>query len=101
MKGPSVFVFATKSSSSPKYAIKVENIDAKIQHSHEKHVLVTLENSLGDVEYQLYFSDRNEAAKFSKVIREQSAIAQQTIVKKVCVKSFSFKFYSGALNFHD
>ena len=70
MKGPSIFIFATKSSPSPKYAIKVDNVIAKVRDSHEKHVLVTLENFLGDIEYQLYFSDRNKAVKFSKVTGE-------------------------------
>jgi len=84
VKGPSCFIFSNKNSPSPEYAINLEKKNAKLHKAHKKetHVLVTLENGLGDVEFQFIFGDTKSATTFTNIVQEQGAVANQNMVKQ-------------------
>mmetsp|Transcript_11932 Transcript_11932/g.11486 ORF Transcript_11932/g.11486 Transcript_11932/m.11486 type:complete len:208 (-) Transcript_11932:220-843(-) len=84
IKGPSCFIFSDETSPSPKYAIKLDRKTANLHDNNKKenHVLVTLEDGLGDVEFQFIFSDIKSATKFTKTVTEQVAIAAEDTAKE-------------------
>ncbi len=83
IKGAYCFVFADESDQAPKYAIALAHMKAKIQStSHEVHP-VTIETSLGDIEWELGFPDKDTAQKFVDAFRKQAAIGEADKVREV------------------
>ena len=83
IKGAYCFVFADESDQAPKYAIALAHMKAKIQApSHGVHH-VTIEGSLGDVEWELGFADTETAKKFADAFRKQAAIGEADKVREV------------------
>jgi len=82
IKGAYCFVFADESDQAPKYAIALAHMKAKIQApSHGVHH-VTIEGSLGDVEWELGFADKETAKKFADAFRKQAAIGEADKVRE-------------------
>ncbi|GKY92461.1 hypothetical protein MPSEU_000216500 [Mayamaea pseudoterrestris] len=82
VKGPFVFVFASNDSSSPQYAISLSQLQAKANDAAQSRHPVSLETSLGDVQYIVSFEEADIAAKFARVVKEQSALADRAEIKK-------------------
>jgi hypothetical protein len=83
VKGPFCFVFTNEDSSSPKYAIGLQNMRAEVKHAgagSRGHVL--LETNLGDMEYELSFATEAIAREFASTVQEQCAAATSEIVRK-------------------
>merc|ERR1712087_755328 len=82
IKGAYCFVFADESDQAPKYAIALAHMKAKIQSaSHGVHP-VTIETSLGDIEWELGFPDKETAQKFVDAFRKQAAIGEADKVRE-------------------
>lgn len=83
VKGPFCFVFTSEDSESPKYAIALQNMGAKVKQAgagSRGHVL--LETKLGEMEYELTFATEAIAKDFAKAVREQSATVASEAVRK-------------------
>lgn len=83
IKGPFVFVFAHESDKAPKYAISLATLKAKSQGGSGSAHLVTLETTLGDVEYEISFKAENIAKEFVEVAKKQAAVGESEQVRKV------------------
>lgn len=79
IKGAYVFVFKNENAEAPKYAISLAHLKTKQTNPLS---LVTIESSLGDVEYQIKFSEESLAKKFVSVANKQAAIGEAEQVKK-------------------
>jgi hypothetical protein len=84
IKGSYCFVFIKETDSSPKYAISLAHQTAKLQQppSHGLH-RVTVETSLGDIEWELQFETKSIADQFVAAFRKQAAIGEADEVRKV------------------
>jgi hypothetical protein len=82
VKGPFIFVFASETSSSPKYAISLKQLQPKMNETERARHPVALETTLGDVYYVVSFEQAAEATQFAKVVKEQSAFADRADIKK-------------------
>jgi hypothetical protein len=83
VKGPFCFVFSNEDSTSPKYAIGLQNMRAQMKQAgagSRGHVL--LETNLGDMEYELSFATEAIAQEFARTVKEQAATATSEIVRK-------------------
>jgi hypothetical protein len=83
VKGPFCFVFTSEDSDSPKYAIGLQNMAAKVRQAgagSRGHVL--LETSMGEMEYELSFATEAIAREFARTVEEQSATAASETVRK-------------------
>jgi hypothetical protein len=83
VKGPFIFVFTSETSDSPKYAIGLQNMGAKVKQAaagSRGHVL--LETNMGEMEYELSFATGAIAQEFAVVVMEQSATAASEAVRK-------------------
>lgn len=83
IKGPFVFVFSSESDPSPKYAISLAHLTAKFQGPSNGMYLVTLESSLGDVEYELMFKENSAAVLFVTAAKRQAAVGETEEIRKV------------------
>ena len=84
IKGAYCFVFGDESDQAPKYAIALAHMKAKLQSaSHGVHY-VTIETSLGDIEWELGFPDKQAAQKFVDAFRKQAAVGEADQVREVC-----------------
>jgi len=99
IKGPFCFVFGSEDSPSPKYAIGLQFMKAKKKEAaRDGHVMVLLENNLGDLEYEFCFESEQIAKKFCTVVERQAASAQAEVVRKrlghenLMVKRTSMRF---------
>lgn len=82
IKGPYCFIFATESDPAPKYAISLAHMKAKIQSpSHGAHN-VTIETSLGDVDWELTFEEKQSAQKFVDAFQKQAVVGEVDEVRK-------------------
>lgn len=82
IKGAYCFVFGKESDPAPKYAIACAHTKAKIHApSHGVHP-VTIETSLGDVEWELEFAIKEIAEQFENAYRKQAAIGEADEVRK-------------------
>jgi len=81
IKGGFCFVYTDENSKSPKYAIALKGIEAKIISSaspaHHKRTSVSMETVLGDLEYELSFQAEDEAKQFCTVVKEQAIVAER------------------------
>jgi hypothetical protein len=83
VKGPFIFVFTSETSDSPKYAIGLQNMGAKVKQvgaGSRGHVL--LETNMGELEYELSFATQAIAQEFAMIVTEQSASAKSEAVRK-------------------
>jgi hypothetical protein len=92
VKGPFCFVFNKETDSSPKYAISLAHMKAVMQPSSNGMHHVTIETSLGDVEWELSFKQTNIAKQFVDTFKEQAAIGEADEVRKV--RTFWYLFGS-------
>ena len=83
IKGAYCFVFGAESDQAPKYAISLAHMKAKIQSpSHGVHH-VTIEASLGDIEWELGFLEKETAQSFVDAFRKQAAVGEADQVREV------------------
>jgi hypothetical protein len=81
VKGPFCFVFVNENAPSPKYAIALKDIRARVKHpSSSGHVL--LETIMGDVEYELTFATEEIAQQFADVVRRQHSAASKAGIRQ-------------------
>jgi len=82
IKGAYCFVFASESDRAPKYAISLAHMKAKVQSaSHGIHP-VTVETSLGDVDWELGFQEKEKAQEFADAFLKQAAVGEADEVRK-------------------
>jgi len=82
IKGAYCFIFATESDPAPKYAISLAHMKSKIQSpSHGVHH-VTIETTLGDVDWELTFEEKQSAQKFVEAFQKQAVIGEADEVRK-------------------
>ena len=79
IKGPFCFVFSSEDASSPKYAVGLQNMRAKLQNQSGH---VTLETSLGDVKYEFTFANEELAKDFSGAVEKEAATAQAEVTRR-------------------
>ena len=84
IKGAYCFVFTKETDPSPKYAISLAHQKVKL-HQPPSHGLyrVTVETSLGDIEWELQFETKPIADQFVAAFRQQAAIGEADEVRKV------------------
>jgi hypothetical protein len=82
IKGPFIFVFASETSSSPKYAISLKQLQAKSKNTEHGRHPVVLETALGDAQYEVSFEQADVAEKFVAAVKKQSASAERADIKK-------------------
>jgi len=83
IKGPFCFVFSDKEASSPKYAVDLQNLHAKLHNSSRRgQVIVQLQTTLGDAEYKIMFASEAEAEEFSAAVDKGSAMALSEATRK-------------------
>ena len=82
IKGPYLFVFVKETDTAPKYAIELSHMKAVMQQSSEKQQNMTIETSLGDVEWELTFEHPNIAKQFSEAFKKQAAVGEADEVRK-------------------
>lgn len=51
----------------------------------ESETSVTIQTSLGDVEYEFFFTEAAIAKNFQAVVADQAAAAETEEIRKVCV----------------
>lgn len=82
IKGAYCFVFGDESDQAPKYAISLAHMKVKTQSpSHGVHH-VTIESSLGDIEWDLGFQEKQIAKKFTEAFRKQAAVGEANEVRE-------------------
>lgn len=82
IKGAYCFVFTDEDDPAPKYAIALAHMKPKLQSpSHGIHYL-TIETSLGDVDWELGFQQKQIAQQFADVFRQQAALGEADQVRK-------------------
>jgi len=85
IKGPFVFVYSRETDLAPKYAVSLAHLTAKYQGPSSGMYLVTLETSLGDVEYEIMFKENSAAVLFVTAAKKQAAVGEAEEVRKVCL----------------
>lgn len=80
IKGPFIFVFASKDDPAPRYAVGLQSMNANLKSNGSS--VVVLEGTLGDVEYEFGFNDPETAEAFRAAIGAESASAQIVEVRK-------------------
>ena len=83
IKGPFAFVYANEFDKAPKYAISLAHIKANVKAGTGSSHLVTLETTLGDVEYEISFSTQGLASEFASVVKAQAAVGEAEEIRKV------------------
>lgn len=83
IKGPFVFVYVHESDKAPTYAINLAHLKAKLQGGSASAYLVTLETTLGDVEYEISFNTESIAKDFVDVVKKQASVGEAEEVRKV------------------
>jgi hypothetical protein len=83
IKGPYLFVFAKESDTAPKYAIELAHMKAVMKQSSSGVQHMTIETSLGDVEWNLTFQQKGIATQFADAFKQQAAIGEAEEVRKV------------------
>jgi hypothetical protein len=84
VKGPFCFVFTSETSSSPKYAIGLQDMRGKFNEKSRagSRGYVLLETNLGEMEYELSFATEAIAREFATTVQQQSKAATSEIVRK-------------------
>lgn len=84
IKGPYLFVFAKERDPAPKYAIQLAHMKTVTQQSSSDGMQhITIETSLGDVEWELKFQQQNIAKQFAAAFKQQAAVGEAEEVRKV------------------
>lgn len=83
IKGAYCFVFDKESDAAPKYAISLVHMKAKLQSPSHGMYHVTIEASLGDVDWELGFEQKPIAQQFVDAFRHQAAVGEADEVRKV------------------
>jgi hypothetical protein len=83
IKGPYLFVFAKESDPAPKYAVELAHMKAVMKPSSGSVQHMTIETSLGDVEWDLTFQQQGIAKQFADAFKQQAAIGEAEEVRKV------------------
>jgi hypothetical protein len=83
IKGPFCFVFDNDKGQAPRYAISFSLSHLKAQIKGETSV--TLQTSLGDVDYEFFFNDASTAVTFQGVVSNQAAAGETEEIRKVCI----------------
>jgi hypothetical protein len=83
IKGPFIFVFGHESDKAPKYAISLAMMKAKSQKGTGGNYLVSLETTLGDVEYEISFKTEAIAKEFVEAVKKQASIGETEQIRKV------------------
>jgi hypothetical protein len=83
IKGPYCFVFGKETDQAPKYAISLAHLKAKLQSPSHGMFCVTIETTLGDVDWELGFSQKQTAQQFVDAFAQQAAIGEADEVRKV------------------
>jgi hypothetical protein len=73
IKGPFCFVFKNEDAAAPKYAISFAYLKALKRKPSHGVTVVTLESELGDVEYEVRFSEEDPAKAFAVAANKQAA----------------------------
>jgi hypothetical protein len=98
IKGPNLFVYETKTSVGPKYAVDLAHKKCTLHPAaaNDPVQIVTIESGLGDIEYQFEFDktrrvgggeqdpDEEIAKKFVSAVRGDIALGETMEIKKVC-----------------
>ena len=93
IKGAFCFVFVKETDPSPKYAISLAHTKTTLHPSSSSSPCrVTIETSLGDVEWELEFENKKLANQFTNAFRQQAAIGEADEARKV---TFIFPIFSG------
>jgi hypothetical protein len=84
IKSSFCFVYASESSASPKYAISLVDLQAKVQKETSSGTDVALESGLGDVEYLVHFASiaADQASDFVKAVNTQACKGQAAQIRK-------------------
>ena len=82
IKGPFCFVYSDDKAPAPKFAISLSNLKASVQESSHGNFPVSLQTLLGDVEYQIFFAEKEMADLFSRVVGEQASAGETELIKK-------------------
>lgn len=82
IKGPFVFVYANESDKAPSYAISLAQMKAKPKGVSGGLHRVTLETTLGDMEYEISFKTEKDSNSFVEVVREQAAVGETQEIRK-------------------
>jgi hypothetical protein len=73
LEGPFCFVFKNEDAAAPKYAISLAYLKALKRKPSHGVTVVTLETELGDVEYEIRFSEEDPAKAFAVAANKQAA----------------------------
>ena len=82
IKGAYCFVFVKESDSAPKYAISLAHLTAKMQSSSHGVHRVSVETSLGDIEWELGFQQKQIAQQYIDAFRQQAAVGEADEVRE-------------------
>jgi len=83
IKGAFCFVFVKETDPSPKYAISLAHTKTSLHPSSSSSPCrVTIETSLGDVEWELEFENKKLANQFTNAFRQQAAIGEADEARK-------------------
>jgi hypothetical protein len=82
IKGPFCFVFKSEEDLSPKYAISLAHMRPGARDPSRGRSIVTLETSLGDVEYEMSFADETTANAFKTAVGQQAAAGEAEEIRK-------------------
>lgn len=84
IKGAYCFVFSKETDPAPKYAISLAHMKSTLQQSSSGQAMhrVTIETSLGDLEWEVGFEKKKQAQQFVTVFGEQAAIGEADEIRK-------------------
>ena len=83
IKGVHCFVYKDENAPSPKYTIPLAHLRAKKRNPSMGLTMVQLQSNLGDVEYEVSFSDEDVAKEFESAVNKQATVAETQEVRKV------------------
>lgn len=82
VKGQFCFVFKTENAAGPRYAFSFAFVTAHQRKSYHGLSVVSLETALGDVEYEIGFSDEDSAFAFAAVADKQASEGEKEEIRK-------------------
>ena len=86
VKGTNLFIFANENAPTPAYAVELPHKRIALNDKHGNTQTVTIETNLGDVEYEVKFDLRENAAvakNFAMALKEEVAVGNTNEIKKV------------------
>jgi hypothetical protein len=82
IKGPFCFVFKSVEDLAPKYAISLAYMKPVVRDPSHGRSIVTLETTLGDLEYEMSFADETTAKAFKTAAGRQASAGEAEEVRK-------------------